>query len=66
MRQVEGFQKNGGPKRLAVAYAVYLESKYGTDMPCPAAQLVYDTVVRGSMTALWVYPAGKAIGDEGL
>lgn len=64
VEKVVDFRANSGLSILAVGYTVYLGSEYESEMLHQAAQLVYNAHQHGLITALWIYPRGKAVADE--
>jgi len=62
--QVIDFRENSGLNILALGYTVYLGSEAESEMLYEAAQLVHDAHRHGLITVLWIYPRGKAVGDE--
>lgn len=49
---------------VGVGYTIYLGSEYEFEMLREAAQLVMDAHRNGMLVVLWVYPRGKAVGQE--
>lgn len=64
VQQVEDFRKESGLKILGVGYTVYLGSAHEAEILHQAAQLVYEAHRLGYVTVLWMYPRGRAVGDE--
>ena len=49
---------------LGVGYTIYIGSEEEDQMFQQAAQLIYNAHRFGLLTVLWIYPRGKAVGDE--
>jgi fructose-bisphosphate aldolase/6-deoxy-5-ketofructose 1-phosphate synthase len=62
--QVADFADDSGLDVLGVGYTLYLGSEYEAEMLREAAQAVYLAHRNGLVTVLWIYPRGKAVGDE--
>ena len=62
--QVAEFKQNSGLNILGVGYTVYCGSEYEPQMLREAAQIVYEAHKHGLMSVLWMYPRGKAVGNE--
>lgn len=64
VQQVLDFRSNSGLNIPAVGYTIYLGSEYEAEMLHQAAQIVFHAHKHGLITVLWIYPRGKAVGDE--
>jgi DhnA family fructose-bisphosphate aldolase class Ia len=64
VEDVIDFRDNSGLNVPAVGYTIYLGSEYESEMLCQAARIVFSAHRHGLITVLWVYPRGKAVGDE--
>ena len=64
IQQIIDFRDNNSLNILAVGYTIYLGSEYEAEMLRQAAMIVYNAHQNGLITVLWVYPRGKAVGDE--
>ena len=62
--QVADFADDSGLDVLGVGYTVYLGSEHEAEMLREAAQAVYQAHTLGLVTALWIYPRGRAVKDE--
>jgi fructose-bisphosphate aldolase / 6-deoxy-5-ketofructose 1-phosphate synthase len=62
--QVEEFRKMSGLKIVGVGYTVYLGSEFEGEMLKEAAQAIYEAHKLGMFAVTWMYPRGKAVGDE--
>lgn len=49
---------------LGVGYTIYIGSDDEDQMLQQAAQLIHNAHRYGLLTVLWIYPRGKAVGDE--
>ena len=54
---------SGLPAR-AVGYTIYLGSEHEAEMLRQAAQIVVEAHQAGLLVVFWIYPRGKAVGDE--
>ena len=57
-------KESSGLQIVGVGYTVYLGSEFEDVMLTEAAQIVLKAHRSGLITALWVYPRGKAVKDE--
>ena len=64
IQQIIDFRDNNSLNILAVGYTIYLGSEYEAEMLRQAAMIVYNAHQNGLITVLWIYPRGKAVGDE--
>jgi class I fructose-bisphosphate aldolase len=53
-----------GVNIVGIGYTIYLGSEYEAQMMTEAAQLIADAHSVGLLVVLWIYPRGKAVGDE--
>jgi class I fructose-bisphosphate aldolase len=53
-----------GVNVVGIGYTIYLGSEYEAQMMTEAAQLIADAHSVGLLVVLWIYPRGKAVGDE--
>jgi DhnA family fructose-bisphosphate aldolase class Ia len=56
--------RDDGVNVVAIGYTIYLGSEYEAQMMTEAAQLIADAHSVGLLVVLWIYPRGKAVGDE--
>lgn len=64
VEQVLEFKKNSRLDIIGIGYTIYLGSEYEHVMMREAAQAIYKCHQAGLITVLWIYPRGKAVGDE--
>ena len=64
VQQVIDLRDNNSLNIMAVGYTIYLGSEYEAEMLHQAAMIVYNAHQNGLITVLWIYPRGKAVGDE--
>ncbi|HNT30212.1 MAG TPA: aldolase [bacterium] len=64
VEQVVEFKENSGLQIMAVGYTVYIGSEFEHEQLQQAAQVIYEAHQYGLVTALWMYPRGKAVKDE--
>ena len=55
---------DNGVNVVGIGYTIYLGSEYEAQMMSEAAQLIADAHSVGLLVVLWIYPRGKAVGDE--
>ena len=55
---------DNGVNVVGIGYTIYLGSEYEAQMMTEAAQLIADAHSVGLLVVLWIYPRGKAVGDE--
>jgi class I fructose-bisphosphate aldolase len=53
-----------GVNVVGIGYTIYLGSEYESQMMAEAGQLIADAHALGLIVVLWMYPRGKAVGDE--
>jgi fructose-bisphosphate aldolase, class I len=56
--------RDNGVNAVGVGYTIYLGSEYESHMMTEAGQLVADAHAEGLIVVLWMYPRGKAVGNE--
>lgn len=64
VEQVVTLKKNSGLSIVGIGYTIYLGSQYESLMLHQAAQAVWQAHQAGLIAILWIYPRGKAIGNE--
>jgi len=64
IEQIVEFKQNSGLNVLGIGYTIYVGSEYESEMISEAARLIYEAHQYGLLTVLWIYPRGKAVGDE--
>lgn len=64
IEQIVEFKENSGLNILGVGYTIYVGSRFESEMMSEAARLIYEAHQYGLLTVLWIYPRGKAVGDE--
>lgn len=62
--QVIEFLESSKLDILGVGYTIYLGSEHEGKMLSQAARLVFQAHQAGLVTVLWIYPRGRAVGDE--
>ncbi|NLV27864.1 MAG: aldolase [Methanomicrobiales archaeon] len=62
--QVVTFRKTSKLNILGIGYTIYLGSEYESSMLQAAAQAIFEAHRNGLITVLWIYPRGKAVGNE--
>jgi len=62
--QVVEFMESSRLNILGVGYTIYLGSDDEGEMLSQAARLVFQAHQAGLVTVLWIYPRGRAVGDE--
>ena len=53
-----------GVNVVGIGYTIYLGSEYEAQMLAEASQLIANAHSVGLLVVLWIYPRGKAVGDE--
>jgi len=53
-----------GVNVVGIGYTIYLGSEYEAQMMTEGSQLIADAHSVGLLVVLWIYPRGKAVGDE--
>jgi len=56
--------RDNGVNVVGIGYTIYLGSEYESTMMSEAGQLIADAHANGLLVVLWIYPRGKAVGDE--
>lgn len=64
VEQVVEIAQEHGLKIAGIGYTIYLGSEKEAEMLAEAAQLINEAHFYGLVTVLWIYPRGKAVGDE--
>ncbi len=64
VEQIVNIAEESGIKIAGVGYTIYLGSENEADMLAEAAQIINDAHFYGLVSVLWIYPRGKAVGDE--
>ena len=64
VEQIVNIAEESGITIAGVGYTIYLGSENEADMLAEAAQIINDAHFYGLVSVLWIYPRGKAIGDE--
>ena len=64
IEQIVEFKENSGLNILGIGYTIYVGSEFESEMMGEAARLIYEAHQYGLLTVLWIYPRGKAVGDE--
>ncbi|PWR74671.1 aldolase [Methanospirillum stamsii] len=62
--QVVAFRKSSKLNILGIGYTIYLGSEYESEMLRTAAQVIFEAHRNGLVAVLWIYPRGKAVGNE--
>ena len=55
---------NNGVNVVGIGYTIYLGSEYESQMMSEAGELIAQAHAAGLVVVLWMYPRGKAVGDE--
>ncbi|MCL2492260.1 MAG: aldolase [Coriobacteriia bacterium] len=55
---------NNGVNVVGIGYTIYLGSEYESQMMAEAGELISEAHQAGLIAVLWIYPRGKAVGDE--
>ena len=55
---------DNGVNVVGIGYTIYLGSEYESTMVSEAGQLIADAHANGLIVVTWIYPRGKAVGDE--
>ncbi|MDO8914825.1 MAG: aldolase [Coriobacteriia bacterium] len=56
--------RDNGVNVVGIGYTIYLGSEYEASMMTEAGQLIADAHSIGMLVVLWIYPRGKAVGNE--
>jgi class I fructose-bisphosphate aldolase len=56
--------RENGVNVVGLGYTIYLGSEYESQMLAEAGQLIADAHTLGMLVVLWMYPRGKAVGNE--
>jgi len=56
--------RDNGVNVVGIGYTIYLGSEYEAQMLAEASQLIANAHSVGLLVVLWIYPRGKAVGDE--
>jgi len=64
VEQIADIAEDSGIKIAGVGYTIYLGSENEADMLAEAAQIINEAHFYGMVSVLWIYPRGKAVGDE--
>lgn len=64
VEQIVDIAQDSGIKIAGVGYTIYLGSENEADMLAEAAQIINEAHFYGLVSVLWIYPRGKAVGDE--
>lgn len=64
LEDIVDFKKQTNLNIVGVGYTVYVGSWFESDMFRQAAELIFKAHRFGLITALWMYPRGKAVQDE--
>ncbi|WP_319378230.1 aldolase [uncultured Methanocorpusculum sp.] len=64
VEQIVNIAEESGIKIAGVGYTIYLGSENEADMLAEAAQIINEAHFYGLLSVLWIYPRGKAVGDE--
>ncbi len=64
VEQIVNIAEESGIKIAGVGYTIYLGSENEADMLAEAALIINDAHFYGLVSVLWIYPRGKAVGDE--
>ena len=62
--QVVAFRKCSKLNITGIGYTIYLGSEHESAMLSTAAQAIFEAHQNGLVTVLWIYPRGKAVGNE--
>ncbi len=55
---------DNGVNVVGIGYTIYIGSEYESQMMTEAGQLIADAHAAGLIVVLWMYPRGKAVGNE--
>ena len=55
---------DNGVNVVGIGYTIYLGSEYESQMMAEAGRLIAEAHAEGLIVVLWIYPRGKAVGDE--
>jgi len=64
IEQVVKFRNQSGLKIVGVGFTIYLGSEYEDIMLSEAANIIWEAHQEGLLVVLWIYPRGKAVGEE--
>jgi class I fructose-bisphosphate aldolase len=56
--------RNNGVNVVGIGYTIYLGSQYEAKMMAEAGELIAKAHAAGLVVVLWIYPRGKAVGNE--
>lgn len=56
--------RDAGVNIVGIGYTIYLGSEYESTMMAEAGELIAEAHANGLIVVLWIYPRGKAVGDE--
>ncbi|MCL2756699.1 MAG: aldolase [Coriobacteriia bacterium] len=56
--------RDAGVNIVALGYTIYLGSEYEATMMAEAGELIAEAHANGLLVVLWIYPRGKAVGNE--
>ena len=56
--------RDNGVNVVGIGYTIYLGSEYESQMMAEAGRLIAEAHAEGLIVVLWIYPRGKAVGDE--
>lgn len=63
MQSIAEMRENG-VNIVGLGYTIYIGSEYESQMMAEAGQLIAEAHSLGLLVVLWMYPRGKAVGDE--
>lgn len=55
---------DAGCNIVGIGYTIYLGSEYESTMMAEAGELIAEAHANGLIVVLWIYPRGKAVGNE--
>ncbi|MFH1155105.1 MAG: aldolase [Pseudomonadota bacterium] len=64
MDQLMEFKETSGLNIVGVGYTIYIGSEYEAKMFTEASRIIHEAHRNGLLVVLWIYPRGKALGDE--
>jgi len=56
--------RDAGVNIVGLGYTIYLGSEYEATMMAEAGELIAEAHAQGLIVVLWIYPRGKAVGNE--
>jgi class I fructose-bisphosphate aldolase len=56
--------RDAGANIVGIGYTIYLGSEYEATMMAEAGELIGEAHANGLIVVLWIYPRGKAVGNE--